>query len=221
MSLFEHRPRPLQRDSLSLRDDRLFVVGCEDTYAPVQYFGFFRLSRVQVFVVGSKEGRSAANHVIERLLSYKRECEADDELWMLLDTDHYISGSHMRNFKRAIKIARQNKVKVAVSRPCFDLWLLLHHVDENVTVNLSNATDVARAIRTKLGQFNKANLKPDHYPLASVVGAYRRAERLDSTAGHEDIPPKNSTRVYKLWQAIIEKSLESQLPGPLASLKNQ
>jgi hypothetical protein len=38
MSLVQRQPRPLTRDAVSLRDDRLFIVACDDTYAPKQYF---------------------------------------------------------------------------------------------------------------------------------------------------------------------------------------
>ena len=51
MSLIPRQPRPLARDSASLRDDRLFIVACDDTFAPKQYFDFFRLTRVHIHVV--------------------------------------------------------------------------------------------------------------------------------------------------------------------------
>ena len=78
MSLIQRKPRPLQRDSESLRDDRLFIVACDDRFAPEQYFGFFKLTRVKVFVVSTTDGSSSAQHVLERLLAYAHE--ADDEV---------------------------------------------------------------------------------------------------------------------------------------------
>ena len=89
MSLFQRKNRPIpsrDKDPEILRDDRLFIVACDDTYAPKQYFGFFRLPRVHVHVQETTDGSSVAQYVLERLLSY--EYEDDDELWMLLDTDH-------------------------------------------------------------------------------------------------------------------------------------
>jgi hypothetical protein len=48
MSLLNRQPRPIpsrDKDPASLRDDRLFIIACDDTYAPQQYFGFFRMTR--------------------------------------------------------------------------------------------------------------------------------------------------------------------------------
>jgi hypothetical protein len=140
MSLFPRKSRPIKRDYTTFRDDRLFIVACDDTYAPKQYFEFFQMTRVQVYVVPTEDGTSSAGHVLERLLKFDHE--EDDELWMLLDTDHYASGKHIRSFKTALRNARQKGVNVALSKPCFELWLLLHHVEETVVKDLSDASEV-------------------------------------------------------------------------------
>lgn len=107
MSLIQRKPRPIKRNETTLRHDRLFIIACDDTYAPKQYFDFSQISRIQVYVVQTEDGTSAARHVIDRLLEFKRNCEEDDELWMLLDTDHYTRKRHIWSFKDAIKKARK------------------------------------------------------------------------------------------------------------------
>ena len=62
------KPRPLTRGLGSLRDDRLFIVACDDQYAPKQYFNFLRLPRIQVHVVETPDGKNSASHVLERLM---------------------------------------------------------------------------------------------------------------------------------------------------------
>ena len=104
-------------------------------------------------------------------------------------------------------------MKVALSRPCFELWLLLHHLSENEVPSLRNAKEVEDALRAQLGEYNKTNLKEAHYPRAAVVEAIERAERLDAAVGGGNIPAANSTRVYQLWRAIAKKALPSQLPA--------
>lgn len=86
MPLTHRRPRPLSRDQQTFRDDRLIIIACDDTYAPKQYFGFFRFPRVHVHVVETLDGTSSAQAVLQRLLGY--DFEEDDERWLLLDTDH-------------------------------------------------------------------------------------------------------------------------------------
>jgi len=216
MSLVQRKLRPLTRDTASLRDDRLFIVACDDTYAPKQYFDFFRITRVKVHVVATEDGTSAAPHVLQRLLGF--EHEQDVELWMLLDTDHYTRGSHLQSFIAALSEARRQGVNVALSKPCFELWLLLHHVAESEIGSLWSAKDVEDALRAQLGQYNKTNLKAKDYPLASASDASIRAERLDAKVAGGDVPSSNTSRVYLLWKAIAAKAAPSQLPPELRRL---
>lgn len=218
MSLIQRKARPLKRDETSLRDTRLFIVACDDTYAPKQYFDFFQIPRVQVHVVPTENGASAARQVLDRLLRFDHE--EDDELWMLLDTDHYIDEGHFPGFIAAIRDARQQGVNVALNKPCFELWLLLHHIHESEVVSLANASETERRLRSTVGQYNKKRLKPEHYTISRVPDACARAERLDATVGGGDQPDGNTSRVYLLWKAIIAKSLPSQLPSSLTGLRS-
>ena len=216
MSLIQRKPRPLARDAASLRDDRSFIVACDDTYAPKQYFEFFRITRVQVHVVPTEDGTSSAEHVLERLRSF--EHEEDDELWMLLDTDHYATGSHLGSFVSTIATAQQQGVNVALSKPCFELWLLLHHEEESAVGSMSNCAEIEAALRQSVGQYNKTKLAPEHYPLQSVSDACKRAQRLDGAVAGGNIPSQNTSRVYQLWNAIVAKALPQQLPLELRDL---
>jgi len=108
MSLLRRKARPLSRDTGSFRDDRLFIIACDDTFAPKQYFDFFKISRVQIHVVPTQDGTSAAAHVLERLLAIDHEDY--DELWMLLDVDHCDRGRHVQGFMEAIADAKRRGV---------------------------------------------------------------------------------------------------------------
>jgi hypothetical protein len=216
MSLFHRIARPLNRDAARLRDDRLFLVACDDTFAPKQYFEFFRLTRIKIHVVPTTDGTSVASHVLERLLQFDHE--PDDELWMLLDTDHCTQGTHLQGFTDALRDARRAGVNVALSKPCFELWLLLHKIDDASVGGPANCGEVEKMLREVLGEYRKNRLKAAHYPLASVAEACMRAERLDASVPGRDIPAGNTTRVYQLWRAIAARALPSQLPTELRGL---
>jgi hypothetical protein len=216
MSLIQRKPRPLNREIADFRDDRLFIVACDDTYAPKQYFSFFNITRVQVYMVPTLDNSSVAQYVLGRLLQF--EHEEDDELWMLLDTDHCTQYHHLTGFIQAIREAKQRGVHVALSKPCFELWLLLHHVDDEAVVSLPNAKDTEKALRNVLGAYNKTHLKETDYPLDSIRDACFLAAKLDATVVGGDIPETNTSRVYRLWKAIVAKALPSQLPDALKEL---
>ena len=220
MSLIIRQPRPLKRDAGTFRDDRLFIVACDDTYAPKQYFNFFKISRVQVHVFPSEGGLSSiADHVLDKLLSI--EHEEFDELWLLLDTDHYIHGEHLKGFSNALSRARQNHVNIALSRPCFELWLLLHQVGKSDVADLDDAVSVTKKLREVLGEYNKTNLKKEHFTIDKVANAILEAQALDSKTVGGIIPANTTTRIYLLWKSIISKAALSQLPQPLADIQKQ
>lgn len=218
MSLINLKPRPLKRDIGSLKDDRLFIVACDDTYAVKQYFDFFRLPRVQVNVVPTPndDTRCHAIDVLNRLETF--DFKDDDERWMLLDTDRFVNGSQIKHFKRIIKEAKEKGISVALSKPCFELWLLLHHVDNDSVIGLGNAKLVENALRDRLGEYNKTRLKREHFPVDTVAKAYRQAKNLDKKVKGKTIPLSNTSRVYQLWDNIIANALPSQLHPELAAL---
>ena len=216
MSLIGRKSRPLARSDRTLRDDRLFIVACDDTYAPKQYFDFFKITRVHVHVVPTTDGTSSAPHVLERLEGFK--IGEDDERWMLLDTDHCTEDSHIATFLEAIQVARQKGIKVALSRPCFELWLLLHHVDGSAVRHLKNARDTETALRNILGNYNKNKLEERHYPIDKLADALMHSKRLDGSVLGGDNPESPTSRVHNLWKAIISKALPSQLPAALRDL---
>lgn len=160
------------------------------------------------------ENRCHAIDVLQRLESIEEE----DERWMLLDTDHYVNGPHIKEFRRIIKEAKEKGVSIALSKPCFELWLLLHHADKDTVAELDNAKAVEKSLRDRLGGYNKTRLKREHFPLEAVGRAYLQAKALDKTVKGGMIPLTNTSRVYQLWEAIIANSLPLQLPAELAAL---
>ena len=217
------KPRPLAREIQHFRDDRIYIIACDDTYAPQQYFDCFTKDflgkRMQIHVIPTTDGTSAAEHVLDRLLEVNYE--SYDERWLILDTDHYIEGSHQRSFQNALAKARQNDVKIAVSRPCFEFWLALHHleIDSPHLSDITNASHVEAILKTLFNGFNKTKLCEDHFPLTLVPDAVRRAEVLDLDCEGGNAPKSNVTRVYKIWKSIVGNATLQQLPEELHLLK--
>lgn len=215
--------RPLDREQQVYRDDRLYIVACDDRYAPKQYFDGFKSdfmgARLQVYVDETTDGASSAEHVLARLL--KHEVEEGDQRWLLLDTDHYINDSHRASFLKAITQARQSGVLVALSKPCFEFWFLLHHLDheDQRLDNISNAKEVDALLSGVLGQYNKGNVDINKFPLEIVPKAVAGARERDASVDGGDVPNMNTSRVYQLWEEIIRNASLPQLPKALRPLK--
>ncbi len=202
-------PRPLVRETATFRDDRLFIVACEDTHAPQQYFEFFEIPRVQIHVVPTEDGRSSPQHVLERLLAI--EHAEYDERWLLLDVDHRSAGPHVANLVKTLSEARRQGVKAAICNPCFELWLLLHHRSEDELGGFADCGVVESVLRDVLGGYNKRRLRSQQFNRQSVAEACARARRLDETVPWS-VPEGYAAQVHRLWEAIAAGAAPHQLP---------
>lgn len=198
---------------MTYRDDRLFFVATEDTCAPKQYFDFLGQTRIHVFVLETPagEGRSSPGHVVQRLEEARKHYDSneDDEFWILLDTDHWVEPNHRKGLTDALSRARRRGVQIAMSNPCFDLWLLLHHEDVAPGHVLGGGSEVDKRLRRVLGEFNKTRLKAEHYPADKVKEAVRRARSLEGDADHPKgyWPERTGTRVYRLVERLLGPKL--------------
>ena len=213
MSLLGRKPPRIGRAQRTLRDDRFFVIATEDTHAPKQYFENLAFPRVRVMILPTEDGRSSPGGVLERLrqafdsAKERGEVQPGDEFWLVLDTDHWVCGNHLRGLSEALGAARREGFCFALSNPCFELWLLLHHEDVPPGTTFSNCEAVAERLRTKLRGYNKTNVQPADFPLGTFDQAIARARNLeatpDSPEGHW--PQTNGTRVYLLLESILRR----------------
>lgn len=215
------RSRDLDRGEEEFRDTRLIAVACDDTYAPKQYFDFFRIPRIHVKVLPAEDRLSHATHVLERLRSFRDEGDfaKDDEFWLLLDTDHCLEGNHKASFIQALRDARREGFHVALSKPCFEFWLLLHHLRGDQAPVDCNAKAVDALLNEVLhGQYNKKKLKKHHWDAKGVAHAFQEAYAIDAELNNRFDPERNCSQVHELWASILRSSNRSHLSAVLRGL---
>jgi hypothetical protein len=95
-------------------------------------------------------------------------------------------------------LADQLDVRLAVSNPCFELWLLLHFRDHGA-VSASYRQLLPKLIKHVPG-YDKCRLDFTQYD-AGVADAMRRGERLDPSGREHARNP--STGVWKLVRQVL------------------
>ncbi|MEO3801179.1 RloB family protein [Nonomuraea sp. B1E8] len=136
-----------------------------------------------------------ADHVRVIAEAHRRRCSDDfddgDEVWCVLDTE-LDSGLVKR-----MQAEAGSQVRLALSTPCFDFWLLLHHKDHRAP--FQTASEAEKALKSVVPGWSKGGTRYADFK-AGVADACRRARALDPEA--EDQLRNPSTAVWKLVQAI-------------------
>jgi hypothetical protein len=203
MNLFAKKTSQIQRPERDLRTGAVVVVATDDTYAPMQYFRCWSLSqRIRVKPTPPKSGHSSPKHVVDRLLKARAkagEIYSRDEYWVLLDSDHHFDDNNWKKTLKSLSKARRSGFEVIVSKPCFEIWLLLHHAEISPATDFGVCANVEEQLRSVLGSYCKSQLNPGQFTREMVPKAIERARQLDTGV----LPKKTGTRVYLLLEHLL------------------
>jgi hypothetical protein len=196
------RRESLRRRAPSRKPLPRILIVCEGTKTEPGYFDDLRRVYRRVVELELSPG-GVPKTLVERAVEMKSEAEhmakaakdenlSYDEVWCVFDVDDH------PKVDDAKQQARGNGIKLAVSNPCFELWVLLHFQEQ--TAHISRAK--LRAVcRKHLPDYEKdlpiARLTPQYEYAAS------RARKLDDwqqQQGRKEANP--STGVYRLTEAI-------------------
>jgi hypothetical protein len=121
-----------------------------------------------------------------------------DEIWCVTDVDHYEREGGKVTL--AVELAAKEGIDVAVSNPCFEIWLLLHR--ESCSSPCRDCDAVLRKLRKALPAYDKSGLRFNDFA-GGLDEARARAERLEPTGRDHSRNP--STSVWRLVNAILEQ----------------
>ena len=199
--------RPLKRRGPTRAPKRRILIVCEGRQTERGYFEAFqhatRNPRVHVEVAREC---GVPLTVVQLAIRLRDEANDDakrqrdenlrwDEVWGVFDVDEH------PNLERAVALAHEHSVKLAISNPCFELWALLHFKDQRAHIE----RDRLRALLQRhLPGYDKsldfARVHPG-YPQA-----LERAEALMSEAARAGESRRNpTTGVGRLTESIRDE----------------
>ena len=202
------KKRPLDRKAKPVRDASLVIIASEDRYAVRQYFDFFESTRIQFRVLETENGKSAPEHVLNRIDEYMEEFEIGegDTFWVVCDCDHWVQPNHIQNLTRVLQQCRQKGIQVALSNPCFELWLLLHFADFPREDRLT-CQEVINRLRTAAGGYDKTKVYNLQIDDEKVLAAVKRA--TDKHPSLEEIPKQLQTAAHVIIQDLVARRVIS------------
>lgn len=197
---FKNRGYKRDTEGDLIRDYKLFAIACEGSDREPQYFNVFRdLSRrIKVDVIEEDINRtnSSPKWVLNRLTSYieKYDLQDTDELWIVIDVDNW-KDEEVRNV--ASYCNDQSNWNIAISNPCFEVWLYFHKRKD--VLNSSSVS--CKDFKSEIATFSKNGYNKYQYILL-LEDAIRNAKQADSNKNHF-LPKEKETKVYLLIEAML------------------
>ncbi len=186
---------------MSVKQRRIIKVFSEGKVTEPDYLSYWARRTRTSQVVWGRTGVEPATLVDLAIADLKANRRAKkrykspefDEVWCIFDVDE------RPNIQETINRARRYDINVAVSNPCFELWLVLHREDQPVQAH--HRMIQRRACKLGLVE-GKSIPKPIMAHLASQYGAARdRARKLDRR--HNDRGyPEHSNPSTNVWCLI-------------------
>lgn len=203
MTLKYRNRQPLTRKIRKKQAARLIVIATEGSNTEPDYFnGIFgtkKEPRVILEILETQGGFSAPHHVIERLQDVISDedlkLDSGDELWLVIDCDDW----HWKLMNEVVRQAKRSGIHVAISNPCFEVWLILH-IQNFPASGCNTSRDCKRYLKRidgsrRNGDLILNNLEP------GIDDAIQRAIALDINTSSV-VPNAPGTRLYNLIQSI-------------------
>lgn len=206
-----------------VKSARAFVlIVCEGEKTEPLYFKSLRsklgLNTVEVEVEGDKSG-SAPISVVDRAIILKKARAKSrgplwfpyDVVWCVMDVDQHES------LARALNKALANKLRVALTNPCFEYWYLLHFSNTNRLFQYNK--HVHEELTKHISKYEKNSDKTFKIVHPHTKTAVERADQFEKnrvypkdTNNKEDLTNFNSSTnvhlVVKLLYQIAGKEIE-------------
>lgn len=146
---------------------------------------------IEIVTADGTDPLSVVNHTIALRDARKREARrgravAYDSAWAVFDTERADTNPKLNE---ALQKATAHKIRVALSNPCFEFWILLH--DEYTTASFVKCENVIRRIKDRhQPNYEKGTVEAEQY-ISKIATAARNAAKCrqhHATAGTEGNP---------------------------------
>ncbi len=156
---------------------------------------------VRAYGVG-KDPRTVLDKALNLLAAAERDGEPYDWSVLLVDVDSHVT------LQDCCRAGRAQGVGVAVSSPCFEIWLLWHYQDHAGNVD-------ARAVGKLLERHGHTGKSlPARFPISTYTAAVARAVSADHEFAWSRIGPNPSSAVPLLVERMTGTSTPANTSPP-------
>ena len=187
-----------------------FLIVVEGAVTECQYFNAIRtlrrISTANIKVI--PPGPTSPIEIVEKAIQLRKKSSHSgdpyDEVWCVFDAEAKLTQTTRPGYADALIRANQQKVKVANSNPCFELWILLHHEDCTAWI----ASHAVQQSCSRLNLVDGKQIRDVDQILRLHDTARQRAIVLtamhDRNGTNNPVNRNPESTVYKLTEAIFQ-----------------
>jgi len=200
----------MERKSLSYQrreafeDAYMIIIGYEGKRKEPKYFYQLEEKLIEprkafIHPLPPINGESAPKKVLERVKAFINDpqrgvnIEQNDIVWFVLDVDRY----PLEQFEKINEFCNENdKRNLAISNPCFEIWLWMHFADISKV-----KSKTSKELKEELQNITSSqSFNGDYTPL--IDKAVERARNVDDSITY--FPNERSTKVYLLVEDLLK-----------------
>jgi len=190
---------------------KLFLIASEGAETEPLYFEELkpivagRDAIIRVELVANPNHGSHPEEVLKRLRTTAKNkgIKEGDELWLIIDRDAW----NEADLNKVSKRARELGYFVALSNPCFELWLYLHLKNNRHFIDRHQCQHEFGKVHSSYRTNGKGGYDPK--PLMNKIGmAIERSKVIDIRPA-DPLPKTQATRVYLLVEKLVSANAVS------------
>jgi hypothetical protein len=206
--------RPLRRKVAIRRVRKTLLILCEGERTEPEYLNALKfepsvreVAAVEIRVAQADSGAvplTLVRRAIEARTRAVSENEEIDEFWCVFDVEWPINHP---NLAEAIALAEANEIKVAISNPCFEAWLILHFKEHGAWLDNHQAARLRRHLDNSVGKGIDPALYMPQVPTASTRAAkLEERHQQNGTSFPQDNPSSGMHRLIASVQGSGARS---------------
>lgn len=198
------KAKELSRKVSTRPERRTIVVFCEGSASEPDYVNALkRLPEIRLNTSINIEidpDQGVPLTLVKRAVARKNCDDEVDACWCIFDVEW---PRNHPNLTRAVQLAQAHGISLAVSNPCFELWLILHYSDQSAFMSTAEAEKQSRKLDDRDGKrIDAATYLPHRLVAAQRASALAERHRRNGTEFPQDNPSSTMFELLVATQAL-------------------
>ncbi|MEA5617945.1 RloB family protein [Cronbergia sp. UHCC 0137] len=185
-------PRKLERSQPSRKITQKILIACEGSKTEPIYFrsirNELRLATLEIIIL-PPQSKTDPGSIIERLIDERKQMKnnerwsSKDAAWAVFDGDEHIEKS-ITNWQSAINKAKSQKINLAITNPCFELWYLIHFQDHLSQISRDK---LIKSLEKHIPDYNKSMCLYPKLLKSLTEQALERAKKIEKQIKRDEL----------------------------------